>query len=130
MVVEYDKKVREIQTQLAHIEPYQLDDEKLVLERNRMETVLISEAEGIKETMNNIRNQLENIILSKDVSSIDMAEAYAEEVESLKDKLDSDLELSQLGLAVSAIQHEFAHTTNLMNFSNHVLKLHHNPNYQ
>lgn len=111
LVVEYDKKVREIQTQLAHIEPYQLDDEKLVLERNRMETVLISEAEGIKETMNNIRNQLENIILSKDVSSIDMAEAYAEEVESLKDKLDSDLELSQLGLAVSAIQHEFAHTT-------------------
>ncbi|NJK85266.1 MAG: sensor histidine kinase [Bacteroidales bacterium] len=32
-------------------------------------------------------------------------------VESLKDKLDSDLELSQLGLAVSAIQHEFQHTT-------------------
>ena len=111
LVAGYDKKVREIQTQLAHIEPYQLDDEKLVSERNRMETVLISEAEGIKETMNNIRNQLENIILSKDVSSIDMAEAYAEEVESLKDKLDSDLELSQLGLAVSAIQHEFAHTT-------------------
>ncbi len=111
LVAGYDKKVREIQTQLAHIEPYQLDDEKLVSERNRMETVLISEAEGIKETMNNIRNQLENIILSKDVTSIDMAEAYAEEVESLKDKLDSDLELSQLGLAVSAIQHEFAHTT-------------------
>jgi signal transduction histidine kinase len=111
LVAGYDKKVREIQTELAHIEPYQLDDEKLVSERNRMETVLISEAEGIKETMNNIRNQLENIILSKDVSNIDMVEAYAEEVESLKDKLDSDLELSQLGLAVSAIQHEFAHTT-------------------
>ncbi len=111
LVAGYDKKVREIQTELAHIEPYQLDDEKLVSERNRMETVLISEAEDIKETMNNIRNQLENIILSKDVSNIDMVEAYAEEVESLKDKLDSDLELSQLGLAVSAIQHEFAHTT-------------------
>jgi signal transduction histidine kinase len=111
LVAGYDKKVREVQTQLAHIEPYQLDDEKLVSERNRMETILISEAEEIKETMNNIRNQLENIILSKDVSNIDMVEAYAEEVESLKEKLDSDLELSQLGLAVSAIQHEFAHTT-------------------
>lgn len=111
LVAGYDKKVREIQTQLAHIEPYQLDDEKLVSERNRMENILISEAEDIKETMNNIRNQLENIILSKDISNIDMVEAYAEEVESLKDKLDSDLELSQLGLAVSAIQHEFAHTT-------------------
>lgn len=111
LVVGFDKKVREIQTELAHIEPYQLDDNKLVSERNRMESVLINEAEDIKDTMNNIRNQLENIILSKDVSNIDMAEAYAEEVESLKDQLDSDLELSQLGLAVSAIQHEFSHTT-------------------
>lgn len=111
LVAEYEIKVREIQTQLAHIEPYQLDDEKLIAERNRMETILISEAEEIKETIDNIRNQLENIILSKEVSNIDMVEAYAEEVESLKDKLDADLELSQLGLAVSAIQHEFSHTT-------------------
>ena len=107
----FDQKVREIQTELAHIEPYQLDDSKLVSERSRMETILISEAEEIKETLNNIRNQFENIIMSKDVSNIDIAEAYAEEVESLKDKLDTDLELSQLGLAVSAIQHEFQHTT-------------------
>jgi signal transduction histidine kinase len=111
LVIGFDKKVREIQTELAHIEPYQLDDNKLVFERNRMESVLINEAEDIKATMNNIRNQLENIIMSKEVSNIDIAEAYAEEVESLKDKLDTDLELSQLGLAVSAIQHEFAHTT-------------------
>jgi hypothetical protein len=110
-LLRFDKKVREVQTQLAHIEPYQLDDEKLVSERNRMETILISEAENIKETLNNVRNQLENIILSKEVSNIDMVEAYAQEVESLKDKLDSDLELSQLGLAVSAIQHEFQHTS-------------------
>lgn len=111
LVIGFDKKVREIQTELAHIEPYQLDDNKLVSERNRMESVLINEAEEIRETMNNIRNQLENIIMSKEVSNIDMAEAYAEEVESLKEKLDTDLELSQLGLAVSAIQHEFQHTT-------------------
>lgn len=111
LVIEFDRKVRLIQTELAHIEPYQLDDNNLVTERNRMETILISEAEEIKDTLNNIRNQLENIILSKEVSNIDMAEAYAEEVEGLKDKLDSDLELSQLGLAVSAIQHEFQHTT-------------------
>lgn len=111
LVREFDKKVREIQIELAHIEPYQLDDSKLVSERNRMETVLITQAEETKETISNIRNQLENIILSKEVSHIDIAEAYAEEVESLRDKLDSDLELSQLGLAVSAIQHEFQHTT-------------------
>lgn len=111
LVNEFDRKIREIQTELAHIDPYQLDDEKLVSERNRMETTLMSSADEIRETLENIRNQFENIILSKDVSNIDMVGAYAEEVESLKDKLDTDLELSQLGLAVSAIQHEFQHTT-------------------
>lgn len=112
LIKEYENKVRDILTELAHIEPYQLDDEKLVAERNRMESALIFEAEEIKDTIGNIRNQLENIIYSKEVSNIDMVEAYAEEVESLKDKLDADLELSQLGLAISAIQHEFQHTIN------------------
>lgn len=114
LVAEYENKIRSIQTELAHIEPYQLDDDKLVSERYRMESVLIKEAEDIIETITNIRNQLENIILSKEVSNIDIAEAYAEEVESLKDKLDADLELSQLGLAVSSIQHEFNHTTRII----------------
>lgn len=114
LVAEYENKIRSIQTELAHIEPYQLDDENLVSERIRMESILIQEAEEVKATISNIRSQLENIIYSKDVSNIDMAEAYAEEVESLKDKLDTDLELSQLGLAVSSIQHEFSHTTRVI----------------
>lgn len=114
LVAEYENKIRSIQTELAHIEPYQLDDNKLVSERIRMESILIQEAEEVKATISNIRSQLENIILSKDVSNIDMTEAYAEEVESLKDKLDTDLELSQLGLAVSSIQHEFSHTTRVI----------------
>ena len=114
LVADYENKIRSIQTELAQIEPYQLDDDKLVSERYRMESVLIKEAEEVKETITNIRNQLENIILSKEVSNIDIAEAYAEEVESLKDKLDADLELSQLGLAVSSIQHEFNHTTRVI----------------
>jgi signal transduction histidine kinase len=57
---------------------------------------------------------LENIIYSKDISQVDMVEAYAEEVENLKEQLDADLELSQLGLAVSAIQHEFQHTVKVI----------------
>lgn len=110
LIKEYDKKVRDIQSELARIEPYQLNDEKLVAERDRMETILISEAEEIQAVIDNIRNQLENVIYSKGVSNIDVVEAYAEEVDSLKDKLDADLELSQLGLAVSSVQHEFQHT--------------------
>jgi signal transduction histidine kinase len=111
IVIDFENKVRKIQTELAHIEPYQLDDEKLVNERMRMENELMNEADEVKETLSNIRNQLENLILSKDISNIDVNEAFAEEIESLREKVDSDLELSQLGLAVSAIQHEFQHTT-------------------
>ncbi|NJK85267.1 MAG: hypothetical protein HC906_04170 [Bacteroidales bacterium] len=79
MITEYEKKIREVQVELSHIEPYKIDDNILVSERNRMESILISNAEEIKEIVNNIKGQLENIILSKDISNIDMTEAYAEE---------------------------------------------------
>ncbi|MBT3464546.1 HAMP domain-containing histidine kinase, partial [archaeon] len=49
-----------------------------------------------------------------DFSNLDYTQAIAEDLESLEDKIESDLELSQLGLAVSAIQHEFSHTTKVI----------------
>jgi signal transduction histidine kinase len=114
LIKDYEQTVKKIQNELAHIEPYQLDDNKLVEERDRMENALISEAEDIRKVIEGVRTQLENIVYSKDISQVDMVEAYAEEVENLREQLDADLELSQLGLAVSAIQHEFQHTVKVI----------------
>lgn len=111
----YSNKIKQIQTELAKIEPNKLNDFNLVEERSRLESELVNEAENIKNTLENIRYQLDGVILSKDFNKDftkeDVSVALAEELETLREKVDADLELSQLGLAVSSIQHEFRHTT-------------------
>jgi len=112
---EYSNKIKSIQTELARIEPNKINDFNLVEERSRLESELITEADKIKSTLENIRSQLDGVIISKDFSNDftkdDVSVALAEELDTLREKVDADLELSQLGLAVSAIQHEFRHTT-------------------
>ncbi len=108
---DYEDKIRNVKADLARIEPYKLDDNGLVEERTRLESILITEANSVKETLDDLRNQLNNISISKEYTSVDLTESMAEELDTLRAKVDADLELSQLGLAVSAIQHEFNHTT-------------------
>jgi len=111
MFKDYEDKIRNVKAELARIEPYKLDDNGLVEERTRLESMLITEANSVKDTLDDLRNQLNNISISKEYTSIDLTESMAEELDTLRAKVDADLELSQLGLAVSAIQHEFNHTT-------------------
>jgi len=107
IIKNYEEKVRIVQNDLAHIEPSKIDDENLVFERTRLENVLIEEAESGKYLLDSIRNQLYNISLTKEYSNSDITTALEEELLLLKEKLETDLELSQMGLAVGVIQHEF-----------------------
>ncbi len=115
---DYEAKVKEVQSKLARIEPNKIDDFNLVEERANLESELVEEADKVKNTLENIRYQLDGIILSKDYNKDftkdDVSVALAEELDNLKEKIDADLELSQLGLAVSSIQHEFRHTTKVL----------------
>ena len=114
MFKDYEAKIRNVKADLARIEPYKLDDNGLVEERTRLESILIADANSIKDTLDDLKNQLNNISISKEYTSIDLTEGMAEELDTLRAKVDADLELSQLGLAVSAIQHEFNHTTQVV----------------
>ena len=107
MVREYEEKVRFVQNELAHIEPSKITDENLVAERTKLESVIIDEAENTKMILDSVRNQLKYISASKDFSDADISAAMEEEINMLRDRLESDLELSQMGLAVGIIQHEF-----------------------
>ncbi|MCT4638107.1 MAG: ATP-binding protein [Bacteroidales bacterium] len=115
---DYELKIKKVQAQLARIEPNKIDDFNLVEERSRLETDLIEEANKIRATLENIRYQLDGVVISKDFNKDftkdDVSVALAEELDILKEKVDADIELSQLGLAVSAIQHEFQHTTGVL----------------
>jgi signal transduction histidine kinase len=114
LVIEFENKVRTVQNDVAKLNPYEITDISLVTERTRLENELVNEASEMKLTLDNIRSQLENIVITEDFSNLDYTQAIAEDLESLEDKIESDLELSQLGLAVSAIQHEFSHTTKVI----------------
>ncbi|MCF8388489.1 MAG: ATP-binding protein, partial [Bacteroidales bacterium] len=111
LTIEFENKVRVVNSEIAKINPYELNDESLVSERNRLESELITIAENIKTNIDRIKNQLDTITVSEEFSNLDFTEVMAEELEGLRAKIDADLELTQLGLAVSAIQHEFMHTT-------------------
>lgn len=107
IIKNYEDKVRMVQNELAHIEPSKINDENLVSERTRLENVLIEEAENARNILDNIRTQLYNISISGEYTDSDITTAMEEELILLKEKLEADLELSQMGLAVGVIQHEF-----------------------
>jgi signal transduction histidine kinase len=107
IVRDYEEKVRIVQNELAHLEPSKITDENLVEERTRLESILIEEAEKARSVLDSVRNQLRNISSSKDFSDADISTAMEEEITILRERVESDLELNQMGLAVGIIQHEF-----------------------
>jgi len=104
---DYEEKVRVVKNELAHIEPSKITDENLVSERIRLENILIEESENAKDILDSIRYQLNNISTTKEYSDADINNAMEEELTLLRERIEADLELSQMGLAVGVIQHEF-----------------------
>ena len=98
--------------QLTVLATQQADTFDLVQERNRMENEIDTISTRNTEIMDRIIRQLESFYLEKsengDIITNDLiAETMSEELEDLRYRLQSDTELSQLGLAVGIIHHEF-----------------------
>ena len=91
------------------------DDKKLAREAMKIEEKLFFDTQKTSEIFQKLRSQLDQLILGKNLSgdyltSADISEAMEEEILSLRERVDTDLELSQLGLAVGVIHHEFNHS--------------------
>ncbi|TFH46416.1 MAG: hypothetical protein E4G94_02455 [ANME-2 cluster archaeon] len=115
IIVEMEDDVKEVISELAKIDISEMDDANLISERSKLESKIISEAERNKEILESIQAQLYNITWTKDetgeiITSVDITEAIEEELISLRERADQDLELSQLGLAIGVIHHEFSGT--------------------
>ena len=81
----------------------------------KIEEKLFFDTQKTSEIFQKLRSQLDQLILGKNLSgdyltSADISEAMEEEILSLRERVDTDLELSQLGLAVGVIHHEFNHS--------------------
>lgn len=117
VLVDLEDEINRTMSQINKLELSTIDDANLVAERIRIESVLLAKAEKDKETLDSIQAQLDNITWSRDdsgeiITSVDIKEALEEELQTLREKADVDLELTQLGTAVGIIHHEFGKTTN------------------
>lgn len=117
VLVDIEDEINRTMSQINKLELSTIDDADLVVERIRIESALLAKAEKDKEVLDSIQAQLDNITWSRDdsgelITSVDIKEALEEELQTLREKADVELELTQLGTAVGIIHHEFGKTTN------------------
>ena len=98
------------------------DNFDLVTERKRMEAEIESISSRNTDVMERIIRQFESFYVEKNedgqiITNDQIAEAASEELEELRERLQSDVELSQLGLAVGILHHEFNGTVNSIRHS-------------
>jgi len=115
VMADMDDTVKDVLSEIARMDISEIEDTELVSKRSELEAQIISEAERNEEVLESIRLQLENIIWIKDktgeiITSTDINEALEEELFDLKERANLDLELSQLGMAIGVIHHEFSGT--------------------
>lgn len=127
MMLDLDGQIQNVREQLTVLATQQADTFDLVQERNRMENEIDTISTRNTEIMDRIIRQLESFYLEKsengDIITNDLiAETMSEELEDLRYRLQSDTELSQLGLAVGIIHHEFNSTVNSIRHSLRDLK--------
>jgi len=103
--------IEEVKEDLAHrdlsdLRPEQIEDVRLTYEQ-RIDAVALRNTEklgSVRELLASIADGLEQ---SMEISQLDMAEAMETELQSLREQVDTNEELVQLGLAIAVINHEF-----------------------
>ncbi|RMD90067.1 MAG: ATP-binding protein [Calditrichaeota bacterium] len=104
--------IKEIETEFNKLDPERTQDEYFSEFRQKSERRLAEAVEGYKEILDHIRTQLRNITWSKDeeghlIGEADMKAALEDEVLALREQTELSLEMTQLGMAIEIISHEF-----------------------
>ena len=128
LMIGLEDKIRDIKDNFKKLEINGSEDFDLVNERKRIEDEISKERDKVTFTLESVIKQLQEIYWSRDnnsdiVTSDQIADAMSEELEELRDRLQADIELSQLGLAVGVIHHEFNSTVNSIRGSIRDLKV-------
>jgi hypothetical protein len=101
--------INEAQSEIARLQESTNEEASVLGEYYRLESELSEVTERERQSLENIRSQLQETI-SAPVSNEDVLEALEEENLALRESADSDIELIQLGMAVAVINHEFEST--------------------
>ena len=115
LILDLDVQIREVKSQFVNLTTNNADNFDLVSERTRMEAEIDKVSQRNSAVMDRIIRQFESFYIEHDengnlITSDQISDAMSEELEDLRNRLQSDVELSQLGLAVGILHHEFNST--------------------
>jgi len=127
LMISLEDKISAIKEQFSRLHFENSDDFDLVTERKRMEEEILQEKNRSTEILESVISQLEAISWQRGtdgylITSSEMNDALTDELYDLRDRVQTDIELSQLGLAVGVIHHEFNSTVTSMRNSIKELK--------
>ena len=113
LLLDLDNQIRIVKDRFKLL--FSKDDFSLVDERINMENQIDAVSQRNTDIMERIIRQFESFYIEKTddgqiITNDQVAEATSEELEVLRERLQTDIELSQLGLAVGIIHHEFSGT--------------------
>ena len=115
LLSDLDNQILSVKSRFQELATQDSDTFDLVQERNAMESQIDAISQRNTDIMDSIIRQFESFYITKEdtgniVTSDQVRDAMAEELEELRNQLSTDVELSQLGLAVGVIHHEFNST--------------------
>jgi signal transduction histidine kinase len=98
---------REVMAEFARLDISKMADSAIVEVKNEFENRIIGTKEKEQKFFQNIRAQLDDIDLSENSERLDLMEALEQRTIALEEQAEIDLQLSQLGMAIEVINHEF-----------------------
>ena len=112
---DFESTVGEIALRLQRTDLARLTDAEIVRLTLDLDAEIESAASEKRDLLEAISQQLEAITVNRDnsgemITQLDLAEAAEEELLALQDRAEADLELTQLGMAIEIIDHEFQAT--------------------
>jgi signal transduction histidine kinase len=110
-VTQISDEVRDVLIEFNSIDLTNMEDSAVFDIRNRLESRIIDVKDRKQAMLRAVRAQLENINLSDEaVQQVDQMDALEQRVLTLEEQDDEQIRLSQLGMAVEIISHEFEST--------------------
>lgn len=112
-----EQTIRKTKLEIPNLRLAENDDSAIFEDIRKIESPIIEEKEYANTILESIIQQLDNIYWEKDeqgrvITNAQISDALEEELEETKEKMLSDVELTQLGLAVNIVHHEFNSTVN------------------
>ncbi|MFA4846333.1 MAG: ATP-binding protein, partial [Patescibacteria group bacterium] len=106
-LAEVEGVLKDVFAEFARLDVSEMEDAKLVEARNALETRITQAKDKEQQFLQYVRAQLEVIDFSDNLAQLDQMEALEQRSLALEEQADMDLQLTQLGMAIGVINHEF-----------------------